>query len=386
MQREVKVGLLVVAAFVILGVAVFLVSERRNFFALKNRYYIQFETVLGLAPGSPAQLNGVTVGSIQKVVLPESVDEQLLTVWINVDRRYGERVREDSTARIKTLGLLGDKFIEISSGSADSPLIPSGGYIPAAAPTDVEKLLASGGDAVQNTVAISYSLRNILARMEAGEGILGELLTDSEAGRTAKQGLVAIMEAVRNITLQIESGKGTVGQLIMGDDLAVKLDASIDRFNSVVTSLEEGDGLVADLLHNAETRDRVQTLLVNLDKTTDSLSAAAEQLSSGEGLLPAMLNDEEMSRQIFGDLQQLLENLNLVSEKLANGDGTLGRLIEDPEIYEALNDIVVGVDESKMLRWLVRNRQKSGIKVRYDDATDQVEVEPYDLSEDQERN
>ncbi|MGB5293530.1 MAG: MlaD family protein, partial [Thermoanaerobaculia bacterium] len=319
-------------------------------------------------------------------VLPESVDEQLLTVWINVDRRYGERVREDSTARIKTLGLLGDKFIEISSGSADSPLIPSGGYIPAAAPTDVEKLLASGGDAVQNTVAISYSLRNILARMEAGEGILGELLTDSEAGRTAKQGLVAIMEAVRNITLQIESGKGTVGQLIMGDDLAVKLDASIDRFNSVVTSLEEGDGLVADLLHNAETRDRVQTLLVNLDKTTDSLSAAAEQLSSGEGLLPAMLNDEEMSRQIFGDLQQLLENLNLVSEKLANGDGTLGRLIEDPEIYEALNDIVVGVDESKMLRWLVRNRQKSGIKERYDDATDQVEVEPYDLSEDQERN
>ncbi len=66
MQREVKVGLLVVAAFVILGVAVFLVSERRNFFALKNRYYIQFETVLGLAPGSPAQLNGVTVGSIRE--------------------------------------------------------------------------------------------------------------------------------------------------------------------------------------------------------------------------------------------------------------------------------------------------------------------------------
>ena len=109
MQSEVKVGLLVVVAFVILGVAVFLVSERRNFFALKNRYYIQFETVLGLAPGSPAQLNGVTVGSVKRVVLPESVDEEMLTVWINVDRRYGDRVREDSTARIKTLGLLGRK-------------------------------------------------------------------------------------------------------------------------------------------------------------------------------------------------------------------------------------------------------------------------------------
>ncbi|MGB5660081.1 MAG: hypothetical protein WBO54_11410, partial [Thermoanaerobaculia bacterium] len=302
----------------------------------------------------------------------------LLTVWINVDRRYGERVREDSTARIKTLGLLGDKFIEISSGSAESPLIPSGGYISAAAPTDVEKLLATGGDAVQNTVAISYSLRNILARMEAGEGLLGELLTDSEAGRTAKQGLVAIMEAVRDITLQIHSGQGTVGQLIMDDDLAVRLTASVDRFNTVLTSLEGGEGLVADLLQNPETRDRVQTLLANLDKTSESLSVAAEQLGSGKGLLPAMLSDEEMAGQILGDLQQMLENLNLVSEKLASGDGTLGRLIEDPEIYDALNDIVVGVDQSKMLRWLVRNRQKSGIKVRYDDANDQLEVEPYD--------
>ena len=283
MQREVKVGLLVVAAFVILGVAVFLVSERRNFFALKNRYYIQFETVLGLAPGSPAQLNGVTVGSVQRVVLPESVDEQMLTVWINVDRRYGERVREDSTARIKTLGLLGDKFIEISSGSADSPMIPSGGYIPAAAPTDVEKLLATGGDAVQNTVAISYSLRNILARMEAGEGLLGELLTDSEAGRTAKQGLVAIMEAVRDITLQIHSGQGTVGQLIMDDDLAVQLTASVNRFNTVLTSLEGGEGLIADLLQNPETRHRVQTLLANLDKTTESLSVADRTAEHGQG-------------------------------------------------------------------------------------------------------
>ena len=381
MQREVKVGLLVVAAFVILGVAVFLVSERRNLFALKNRYYIQFETVLGLAPGSPAQLNGVTVGSVQKVVLPESVDEKLLTVWINVDRRYGDRVREDSTARIKTLGLLGNKFIEISSGSPDSPLIPSGGYVPAAPPTDVEKLLATGGDAVQNTVAISYSLRNILARMEAGEGILGELLTDSEAGRTAKQGLVAIMEGVRDITLQIQSGQGTLGQLIMDDGLAVELEASVERFNGALTSLEEGEGLVADLLHNTETRDRVQALLLNLDKTTGSLSAAAEQLSSGEGLLPAMMNDEELAQQMLGDLQQMLQNLNLVSEKLATGDGTLGRLIEDPEIYEALNDIVVGLDESKMLRWLVRNRQKSGIKIRYDDATDEIEVESYNPGE-----
>ncbi len=48
-------------------------------------------------------------------------------------------------------------------------------------------------------------------------------------------------------------------------------------------------------------------------------------------------------------------------------------LISDPEIYEAMNDIIVGVDESSMLRWLVRNRQKKGIKKRY--QTEQLELQ-----------
>ena len=40
-------------------------------------------------------------------------------------------------------------------------------------------------------------------------------------------------------------------------------------------------------------------------------------------------------------------------------------LIDDPSVYEAINDVIVGVDESRLLRWLVRNRQKTGIKNRY---------------------
>ena len=40
-------------------------------------------------------------------------------------------------------------------------------------------------------------------------------------------------------------------------------------------------------------------------------------------------------------------------------------LIDDPSVYEAINDVIVGIDESALLRWLVRNRQKTGIKKRY---------------------
>ena len=74
MGREVRVGLLVIIAFIVLGVGVFLVSERRNLFTLKNTYSIDLESVSGLAQGSPVHLDGVGVGSIRNVVVDNMGD------------------------------------------------------------------------------------------------------------------------------------------------------------------------------------------------------------------------------------------------------------------------------------------------------------------------
>ncbi|HYH44658.1 MAG TPA: hypothetical protein VEG34_03170, partial [Thermoanaerobaculia bacterium] len=64
----------------------------------------------------------------------------------------------------------------------------------------------------------------------------------------------------------------------------------------------------------------------------------------------------------------IVQRLNTVSERLVQGEGTAAKLINDPKIYQAVNDILIGVNESWMLRWLIRNRQKAGIEKRYDDA------------------
>ncbi|MEE8138470.1 MAG: MlaD family protein [Thermoanaerobaculia bacterium] len=365
MPRELKVGLLVLAALLVFGVGVFLVGEKSQLFALKNRYFVRFETVSGLAEGNPVQLNGVTVGQVQRIVLPERVDEKLLTVWIAVDRRYGDRVREDSIARIKTLGLLGDKYIEVASGSPDAAHIPSGGEIPAAPATDVDKLIASGGDVVDNVVALSYSLRSILARMDAGQGILGELTSDIEAGRLAKEALLTTFESIRQITWKIEHGEGTLAKLINDDRLVEQLTRTFERAEAAIGKLEEGDGALPALLNDSRTRERIEETLTNIASLSEDLSAVAAQFRHGEGLLGKLVGDEELGRQVGEDLQELMRNLQLLSEKLERGDGTLGQLIHDPQIYEAVNDVLVGVNESRLLRWLIRNRQKAGIKKRY---------------------
>ncbi len=367
MQREIKVGLLLLAALLVSGVGIFLVGEKSQFFALKNRYFIRFETVSGLSEGNPVQLNGVNVGRVESIVLPEKVDDKLLTVWIIIDRRYADRVRKDSVGRIKTLGLLGDKYIEIASGSPQTVPILSGGEIPAAPATDVDKLIASGGDVVENVVAISYSLRNILARMEAGEGILGELTTDSEAGRRAKEALLTTVDTVRDIARKIEQGEGSLARLINDDSLIEQLASTLERADTALEKLESGEGALPILLNDPQTRERIETTLENLAALTENLSAMAEEFRRGEGLAARLISDQGLGRQVSQDLQKLMENLRLLSEKLEQGEGTLGQLINDPQAYEALNDVLVGVNESRLLRWLVRNRQKAGIEKRYNE-------------------
>jgi len=366
MTRELKVGALVVAALAALAVSIFLVGERNNLFVLKNAYFVHFANVSGLAAGNPVQLSGVTVGKVDRVVLPEAVDEKHLTVWISLDRHYADRIRADSVARIKTFGLLGDKYIEISSGSPESAIVSVDGEIRAAAPTDVDRLLTSGEDAVDNVVAISYSLRGILDRVEAGEGLLGELLMASDSGERVKASVLDTLANLAVVSDRLAKGQGTIGQLLADDKLAARLSGSMSRLETLLGQLEAGEGTLAALIGDPQMKAEVVETLGSLRSAVEGADRIVAEFHDNEGLLQRFLSDEAFAAEITGNLKELIENLNLVSGKLEAGDGTLGLMISDPELYQAMDDIVVGINESKLLRWLVRNRQKAGIEKRFD--------------------
>jgi phospholipid/cholesterol/gamma-HCH transport system substrate-binding protein len=363
-----RVGLLVLAALAVAAVGIALIGEESSLFRRKNRYFARFRSVSGLNPGSPVQLNGVKVGTVREVVLPEDPGESLIRVEIAIDRRYAARVRGDSQARINTLGLLGDKYVEIASGSEAAALVDEGSEIPAASGTAVDALVESGGDAMANVTEISASLRDILARMERGEGVLGALVSDRETGRRVTDTLVETLDSVKQVAKRIENGEGALPRLITDRELADRLTATVARLEGTLARLEGGPGLLPALLNDAAIQRRFEATLASLEAATADLAAVTRELREGEGLLPRLLFDETYGREVSGDLERAVDRLSRLAEKLEGGDGTLQRLLDDPSIYEALEDIVVGVEESRMLRWLLRNRQRAGIEKRYRDA------------------
>jgi len=370
------VGLLLLVALALGMAAIFTVGERRNLFSAKNDYFIRFDSVSGLQPGSNVQLDGVGVGSIAAIDLSEDVRQNQIEIRIRVEERFAARIRDDSMARIRTLGLLGDKYIEISSGTSQFPEIPEGGAIGTAPVADVDRLRASGEDLVNNVTRITEQLTTILGRMERGEGILGELTRDVEPNRKVTTEFIATLDSIRGMFDEFRNGAGPLPRMLGDRTLGDKLESTVTRLDSLLGQAESGGGALSMLLTDGEQKARLERSLASIERTTANLESASASLREERALLPKLLGDEAYGEKLSGELQSLLENLNRVAGKIDHGTGSAAQIINDPQLYQAMKDIVVGIDESAILRRLIRNRQKKGIEVRLEQGLDAVPAPP----------
>ena len=374
-EKTIRVGLLVAASLLVLMIFVFFIGSEQKIFSRKNEYKVRLDNVTGLAEGNPVKISGVTVGVIKDITLPRDPKMRDVDIVLMVDRKYADRIRTDSRARLKKLGLLaGDSYIDISPGSPKFDATEPGAMIPAARQTNVDQLISSGEDLVDNFVQISYSLKNIIGRVDRGEGLIGELTSTPETKQRITDTFLTTLNKTNAILGHVESGKGLVGRLVYDDAYATSLTGSIQEsarslqtlVANVEGSLKSGQGMIPALLSDPEGKKKVFELVDNLKTTSSNLAAISASYQSGQGLVPRLMNDKVYGDQALNEFTGLLHQLNDTVAKLNRGEGTAGKLVNDPSVYESVNDILIGINESKLLRWLIRNRQQSGIQKRYD--------------------
>ena len=367
-----RVGIIVFATLVMFGLAVFVVGGKRGFFIARASYFARFPNSQGLVAGNQVRLTGVTVGAVRGVEVPRQPGQDL-TVNFDVERKYQHMVKADSRVEIKTIGLLGDKYLEVSPGSADKPDLPPDSEIQAFRGAELEKILAGSGDLVDNVVAITKSLKVVLGRTEKGEGFLGELVTDSVPGRELSRSLRQTLDAANGLLADAHTGNGLLGRLIrdeaLGESVTRELEGSVTALHRILGAVEKGtttgEGIVPALLTDPEGKKKVFEMVDALKATADGLASFSRDLSGGSGLVPKLVKDEKFARDLLADLKSLSSHLANVAAKLDSTEGTAGKLIGDLSVHEAIDDILVGVDQSKVLKWLVRNRQRAGIEKRY---------------------
>lgn len=384
-ESNLRVGLLVSASLAILMVFLFFIGSEQKIFARKNEYEVRLANVTGLAQGNPVKMSGVTIGVIRDIKLPVDPKQKEVEIQLMVDRKFAERIRVDSRVRLKKLGLLtGDSYIDVTPGTPTLEALEPGSIIPAQRQADVEALISSGEDLVDNFVQISYSLKNILQRIDRGEGLLGELTTAPETKQRLTDTLLTTLNKTNAALTHVESGRGVVGKLIYddayGDQLTASLGSAAQSLRTITANVQRGfetnEGVVPALINDPAAKARVYEVVENLRLTSASLAAFTSSMQEGEGLVPRLINDKAYGDQALAEFTSLVQQLNGIVTKINAGEGTAGKIISDPTIYESINDVLIGINESRLLRWLIRSRQQAGIERRVEEAQKVPVAEP----------
>src|SRR5262245_32247184 len=106
----------VVFSLVVFLAIVYLLGARARYFEAKYELVAEFDEVGGLLEGATVRLAGVQVGRVTRIVLPPDVGAKV-RVTLSVARRFQDRIRDNSEARIMTQGLLGDRLVEVTQGT-----------------------------------------------------------------------------------------------------------------------------------------------------------------------------------------------------------------------------------------------------------------------------
>jgi len=357
---DLTVGAVFALALIIVAVVVMAVGGDSHLFSKQARYRVVFPTVTGLVEGSPVKMSGVKIGTVRSIKLATDPGSAGIEISVGIDAAYAGRVRQDSRAALRILQMLsGEKFVEISPGSPDREELARGEVIENIQDPEI---LAQAAAAAENLTAITVSLRTILASIESGETLVGQMFTDPEFGREGLENVGATVENLRRLSDDLVRGQGFVGRLLYDRDFAEKVDdlgRIIERLSGFVESISLEQGAVGALLQEGGPAEQA---IADLSDAAASLRSFSSCLAAEDGLISELFCDPEASAQMAGDLRATLANLADISGKISRGEGTLGALVNDRTVYEGLEEVIAGTNDSKFARWLLRHYQKKGIE------------------------
>ncbi|MDX1547641.1 MAG: MlaD family protein [Rhodothermales bacterium] len=263
MSRQARVGLLVFAGLALFMLALFALANRSFLFSDTFVVRSQFSRVSGLQSGASVQFQGVNVGRVESVRLPDEPRGKIV-VTMAIQERAQHLVHSNTQAQIKTDGLVGNMIVVLvnpvptEGAVADGAAIDEGDFIQGVDPFDVFEITDKALASVQRFEESATSFEQIILDIRNGEGTIGKLIYDdalyasllntteetqrlmTNLGNDA-EALVALAgqatEGVQDILAKVESGDGTIARLINDPGVYNSLLATADTLQAISTSL-----------------------------------------------------------------------------------------------------------------------------------------------------
>lgn len=350
-RQEIAVGAFLIGAAVLIGVGGYLKTRERGLIGSAS-FRFSAPHGSGLQPGAPVTMQGIQVGEVSDIQL--GADHRVL-VTCQVAPRFAEHLTADAVATIVEPPLLGSTKVELAPGSAKTPVAAdlelkgdTRGSITAQL-SDVQKRLDTVVDRVDGVVKnvdafvtqanqTLSSVDRVVARIDQGEGLLGQLVTDAQLAADVRSGVGSLSrlaeavdpDAVRGavsgvaaVVSRIDRGEGLVGKLL-GDEALAKdaaglvTDArgALQRLDELNLQTQKSLQKVEALLDTANTAvGDVQGLVANAERVSGELADTLHRVNQGQGTVAAFLNDDAVYRETRSLLKELRESVEDLREQ-----------------------------------------------------------------------
>lgn len=241
MEIEVKVGFFVTIGVILVMVGILLLGSTNSIFSKKITYSLHLNNVEGLMSGSKVLLGGIQIGTVKKVVFDDSTRD--IRIDLDVTSETANHIKKDADAEIATMGMLGDKYISINTGSNDAPTLPAGSDIPIRPSAGLNQFLSQSDQIVARLNSITLSFDRILKDFESSgrsekffQGISSTAKNMASATEKLDKQmddlkLKKIMKNLESITEKVNNGSGTVGALINDPGLYDNVKSLIGQAN-----------------------------------------------------------------------------------------------------------------------------------------------------------
>ena len=327
---KIKVGLVITIALLTLLVAVFFAGNIQDFFLAKTHLKVQFQEIEGLRRGAPVWILGIEEGSVKNIHL-DPVHGVIVTISVN--KKVLGYLKRDSRATILTMGLLGDKYVELSTGSPTGQPIQPGETIKGTTEKRVRDLMENSAVTIGKMGEFIVKLDDLVTSFGKGERTIGKLISDPAVYNDLKNatgGLSLLIADMRSFIADVKNSQGTMKKLIDDPTLYNKVVATASGLEEMSKTINKSSGTLKRLIEDPSLYDKMVT-------TVSDLEAFSKKLKEGHGTLGKLIESPELYESLNKDLKQL----SSILERIERGEGLAGALIKNSELSRELEETIV---------------------------------------------
>jgi phospholipid/cholesterol/gamma-HCH transport system substrate-binding protein len=266
-----KLGMFVLLGLTLFVVTIYFIGKNKNLFASTFHLKTQFKNVSGLKVGNNVRFSGINIGTVKSI---EFVSDSAVVVDLIIKEEIQQFIKKDAVASIGSDGLMGDKVLTISPGTASNEIVKDNATITSTKAVELEDLMKGLRKSVDNAEIITLQLSEFSLKINKGKGALNKVLTDEEFAD-------GLSKTIAN------------------------LQTSSDEFVVFTKNMNDKNGTLSKLMTNPNYANSIEKTLSNLEKSTNEFDAFTKKLNNDKGILSKLVSNERLATSLDSSLTNI---------------------------------------------------------------------------------